>query len=99
MSDFERRASSSLTFEDMTWPNPDDPAAVAWYLRYGTPTREHLLWAASVIGAYRQLIEVDQRTRATRVRQIRRARDEDWAQVEEAAENARAAAGVGDRRG
>jgi hypothetical protein len=44
-----------------TWPDPSDPLEVEWKLRYGTPERSDLLWAASVIGAYKHLMEGQQR--------------------------------------
>ncbi len=48
--------SSHLQLDDgTTWPDPGDPAGVDWQLRYGTPTREHLLFAASVLAAYARL--------------------------------------------
>jgi hypothetical protein len=39
------------------WPDPDDPGEVSWRLRYGTPSKEDLLWAASVVSAYRELCQ------------------------------------------
>ena len=36
-----------------TWPDPSDPREVEWKLRYGTPDRADLLWAAAVISAYK----------------------------------------------
>jgi hypothetical protein len=57
----------------MAWPNPADPGEVEWRLRYGTPTREDLLWAASTIAAYRHLVDMPQRMRNRRVGQIREA--------------------------
>ena len=43
--------------EDTTWPDPADPLDVEWTLRYGTPERADLLWAAAVISAYKHLME------------------------------------------
>ena len=43
--------------KDTTWPDPADPLKVEWKLRYGTPDRTDLLWAASVISAYKHLME------------------------------------------
>ena len=40
-----------------TWPDPADPLEVEWKLRYGTPDRADLLWAAGVISAYKHLME------------------------------------------
>ena len=48
--------SSYLRLDDgTTWPDPADPDGVQWHLRYGEPTREHLLFAASVLAAYSEL--------------------------------------------
>jgi hypothetical protein len=56
----------------MAWPNPDDPGEVQWRLRYSTPTRSDLLFAASVLAAYSQLVEDSQRVRNEKVAGIRR---------------------------
>ena len=69
----EQAPSSFLRFEGMTWPNPDDPKGVQWRLRYGTPSREDLLVAASTMHAYAHLISLTQRERNNRVSQIRSA--------------------------
>lgn len=60
-------------FDQMTWPNPEDPLNVEWTLRYSTPTREQLLVAASMIAAYKQLVEDDQVRRNQKVAGLRRA--------------------------
>lgn len=60
---------------DMVWPNPYDPNAVQWRLRYGEPTRSDLLVAASYVAAYRQLIDLPIRVRNRRVAAIRAAAD------------------------
>lgn len=69
----EDRKSSRLRFDGMTWPNPADPDEVQWRLRYGPqpPSREDLLTAASFMHAYAHLIDLPQRERNERVRQIR----------------------------
>jgi hypothetical protein len=64
-----------LAFDGMCWPNPDDPDEKEWRLRHGTPTEADRMWAASVIGAYRQLIEDSGKVRDSKVRRIRTARD------------------------
>lgn len=64
-----------LSFDGMCWPNPDDPREVEWRLRYGQPTRQDLLCAASFIGAYQQLVNDPQRVRNSKVTRIRVARD------------------------
>lgn len=62
-----------LHFDGMTWPHPGDPGEVEWTLRYGTPTREQLNVAASMVAAYKQLIEDPQRRRNEKVAGVRRA--------------------------
>lgn len=48
--------SSHLRLDDgTTWPDPGDPGDVQWQLRYGEPTREQLVFAASVLAAYGRL--------------------------------------------
>ena len=67
-----------LRFDGMTWPNPSDPLAVEWTLRYGTPTRAQLHVAASMIAAYKQLAWIDaQRERNRKVTALRQAMKED----------------------
>jgi hypothetical protein len=46
---------------------------VEWSLRYGTPTREQLNVAASMIAAYKQLVEDPKTRRDAKVAGIRRA--------------------------
>lgn len=65
--------SSYLNFDGMTWPNPADPNDVEWALRYGEPTREQRMVAASFIAAYRQLVADSQRRRNEKARGILRA--------------------------
>lgn len=59
--------------EKSTWPNPNDPREVQWRLRYGTPSREDLLFAASTMAAYSYLLGIPQRRRCSVVAQIRKA--------------------------
>ena len=59
--------------EGTTWPDPSDPREVGWRLRYGQASREDLIWATSVISAYRQLISVTGKRRSEVVRQIKAA--------------------------
>jgi hypothetical protein len=48
---------SHRTFDEMTWPCPGDRLnRLQWVLRYGTPTKEDLLLAASVLSAYHQMV-------------------------------------------
>jgi propanediol dehydratase small subunit len=54
-------------FDEMTWPLPGDRMReVEHALRYGTPTREELLAAASVMQAYAQMVH-DPRTKREHV--------------------------------
>lgn len=69
-------AAIYLNFDEMTWPNPEDPADVEWALRYGTPTPTQLNIAASMIAAYRQLIEDPARRRNEKITGIRNAMKE-----------------------
>jgi len=44
-------------FDEMCFPQPgEDLSQIDWVLRYGTPTKNQLLVAASVISAYSGLI-------------------------------------------
>lgn len=67
------KGGTHLFFNGMSWPNPADPHEVQYALRYGTPTREQLLLAATFIGAYQQLVEDPRRVRDQKVAGIRRA--------------------------
>lgn len=50
--------TTNILFDDMSWPYPG-PAVidVAYTLMYGKPTRSDLAVAASVIAAYKALIQ------------------------------------------
>ena len=63
-----------VRFDGMTWPRTDTD--VGWQLRYGKPSQETLLVAASMVEAYKHLIDMPQRRRNRRVSQIRAALDE-----------------------
>lgn len=59
-----------LSFDDMCWPTAGDAnAELEWVLRYGTPTKEQLLCAASVLAAYRQMVSdtVEKRQKIVRI--------------------------------
>lgn len=62
-----------LSFDGMTWPNPDDPTDLEWRLRYGTLAPPDLHLAAEIVAAYKYLVTEPQRVRNVRVAQIRRA--------------------------
>lgn len=67
-------AQPFLRVEGTTWPNPSDPGEVEWRLRYGTPTREDLLVAASFMHAYQYLVlAMTQKDRNHRVATIKEA--------------------------
>lgn len=69
----DEAAPTYLHFDGMAWPDPADPREVEWTLRYGTPTREQVLVAASFIAAYKQLVADPQRARNDNVRRLRAA--------------------------
>jgi hypothetical protein len=54
---------------EMTWPSPDtrdannDGDSLEWHFRYGTPSKELCLRAASYLAAYNQLIYSTQKHR------------------------------------
>ena len=60
-------------FLGMTWPCPgEEMNDLEWTLRYGTPTRENLLSAAGIIGAYRQMVFDNYKKRQMVIRELRR---------------------------
>lgn len=73
----QTNASAYLHFDNMTWPNPDDPAELEWRCRYApqrlTPTDFYLL--ASIVAAYRQLVDDSAVRRSQKVAGIRAARE------------------------
>lgn len=78
-NDTETRQKWLRTSQNTMWPIPDnenDDRPLGWVLTYGTPTRQELLRAASVIGAYGYMVA--QSTRQDRdlvCREIRAALD------------------------
>lgn len=59
---------------DMRWPGIGRRLLDAeWTLRYGEPTREDLLFAASILNAYRSLVLRTEKVRAEIVRELRAA--------------------------
>jgi len=51
--------------DDVTWPSPDPGHAetLEWHLRYGTPSKEQCLTAASYLSAYTHMIFLTQEKR------------------------------------
>ena len=62
--------------EGRTFPDPADPNEVQWRLRYGTPTREDMMAAASVMSAYAALVYMPGRVRDGVIRDLRKASEE-----------------------
>ena len=63
---------------ETSWPRAEHDSAphgdtVEWRLRYGTPTRSDLLFAAGVLSAYGALIGKPRRTREAVIRAMRTA--------------------------
>ena len=74
----ETRSHVRFATEDgsiVCWPNPHDPNEIEWKLRYApdSRTRADMMVAASVMDAYRNIINLDSRTRQLRVMQLRKA--------------------------
>jgi len=60
-------------FQDMVWPTCDnDFSDIEWTLRYSNPSKKELLFAASVMSAYRQLINDPSHKRDKVVKQVRK---------------------------
>ena len=57
----EQERATYVHFDGMAWPNPEDPLATEWCLRWDPDgmTRNQQLVAASIISAYRQLAMLD----------------------------------------
>ena len=63
---------SFASFDGMTWELPGEYMSdVEYALRWGTPTKQQLLYAAGVISAYRQMI-IDPETKRRKVIQALR---------------------------
>lgn len=72
--DRDQRPESFLYFDGMGWPNPERTAQLEYRLRYGPGlTRGDQLVAASVMAAYRQLIELPRDSRQEVIKGIRAA--------------------------
>ncbi len=63
--------ASYAHFDGMAWPLPD--CDVEWFLRYGEPTRQQMLHAASIVAAYNELIGCPETKRRKVIRQVRAA--------------------------
>jgi hypothetical protein len=66
-----------LLFDEMSWPNPQATGDLEWDLRYGQPTKNDLLMAASVVSAYRALFEKPTSRSSEIIRTIKRMLRED----------------------
>lgn len=76
MSEFKviGQHKSFVSFEGMTWELPGEyMSEVEYALRWGTPTKQQLLYAASVIAAYRQMIADPEPKRRKVIRALRSA--------------------------
>lgn len=73
----QTQGGSYLHFDNMTWPNPDDPTELEWRCRYNprllTQTDFYVL--ASIIAAYRQLIDETAVRRSQKIAGLRAARE------------------------
>lgn len=59
-------------FDDMCWTVIDDRYHdIAWKLRYGNPTKNELMLAATVMSNYARLVEIPYKDANARVREIR----------------------------
>lgn len=66
-----------VCFDGMTWPLPGSRMDEAEHrLRFGGATREDVLLAASVMHAYRQMVEDTAKQRANVVRTLRKTMSE-----------------------
>lgn len=75
MKDFRVIARRWVQFEGTTWPMPehDEDDSLEWKLRYGTPTKQDLLVAASYLNAYGCLVRATDKKRAEVVRNLKAA--------------------------
>lgn len=61
------------SFDNMSWPVPGERLqALEHQLRYGEPSATDLQWAASVISAYRQMVNDPRTKREHVVRTLRK---------------------------
>lgn len=73
-ADEKVRCGKFARFSEMTWPIhiEDENDSVQWRLRYGEPSREDILFAASVMQAYAELVESPSRKRDAVIAILRR---------------------------
>ena len=78
MSDLKKSKDGAwASFDGMTWPLPSERLGEAeGNLRHGEATRADILLAASVIRAYRQMVNDPKRKRDAVVRRLREAMKE-----------------------
>lgn len=55
------------------WPSPLAANTLEWTLRYGEPTLQDRLWAASIVSAYRELLQGLTLDRVAEIRRLTRA--------------------------
>ena len=61
-----------LHFDGMAWPNPCQCPSLDHKLRYGSPDKEDLLLAASIVSAYEVLVMVGSKTRSSHAGKIKK---------------------------
>jgi len=66
------KMSSYVKLDDCVWPNPKDENGIQWKLRYGQPTKEDLLVAASFLSAYKALFFMSQKDAMIKINKIKR---------------------------
>lgn len=75
--DYASHGKTWVRTNETTWRRPDREheagESIEWYLRYGKPTREQLLQAASFIACYNALVYSTARKRQRVIRAIRMA--------------------------
>lgn len=59
-------------FDSMCWPVPNAAAGeVEWRLRHGYASKQDIMYAASVMAAYRQMIDDPHHKRVRVIRELR----------------------------
>lgn len=62
------RRGRNLFFDNMSWPVPDN---IEWTLRYGKPTQEDLMFAASIVSAYCALVSKTKKGRESVIKVLK----------------------------